>query len=417
LTVRRARAGRSVYESAGRVRARRRRRRRLAAALVALVIAVVAGSIAVVFARGGGAGAQPRQAKTSPSPTTLPSASAATARATVLGVADVHRGEETKVRFRTAGAAGASVPATLVVLATDGERVKAQRLGPSASSPGVHTVTTRIDLPAGRYTCLVRLGDGSGPAVPAVAAANLRVLPPLPPAFPGRKAVDKALEWAAGRAGEVGVAVVDSRGDLRGLNEHTTFQGASLVKAMLLVAYLRSHSAPDASLDPVATKMIEESDNASAYAIYGVVGADGLKKVAKLAGMQDFVPGAGWVDARLSAADQARFFFAYERYVPASRRAFARTLLGGITPMQRWGIPAAAGPAGWTAFFKGGWLGMDNRLMLQAAWLEKGPARWALAVMTDENPDRAYGWDTQKGVTGLLLGNEPTPAYLATVLE
>ena len=103
--------------------------------------------------------------------------------------------------------------------------------------------------------------------------------------------------------------------------------------------------------------------------------------------------------------------------MPASRRGFARELLSGVTPMQRWGIPAAAGPAGWMTFFKGGWLGLDNRLMLQAAWLEKGDKRWALAVLTDDNPDRAYGWDTQKGVTGLLLGEELTPAYLATVLE
>ena len=51
--------------------------------------------------------------------------------------------------------------------------------------------------------------------------------------------------------------------------------------------------------------------------------------------------------------------------------------------------------------------------MVQAAWLEKGKKRWALAVMSDENATRSYGWDTQKGVTGLLLGQEPTPAYLA----
>jgi len=186
---------------------------------------------------------------------------------------------------------------------------------------------------------------------------------------------------------------------------------------MLLVAYLRARPAPDPSLDAVATKMIEESDNASANTIYGVVGANGLQKVASLSGMEDFEPGAGWIDSRVSAADQARFFFDLEHYVPAPRRAFARELLSGVTPMQRWGIPAAAGPAGWKTFFKGGWLGLDNRLMLQAAWLEKGHKRWALAVLTDDNPDRAYGWDTQKGVTGLLLREEPTPAYLATVLE
>ena len=37
--------------------------------------------------------------------------------------------------------------------------------------------------------------------------------------------------------------------------------------------------------------------------------------------------------------------------------------------------------------------------------------------MTDENPTKSYGWDTQKGFAGLLLGHEPTPAYLARVLE
>jgi len=215
----------------------------------------------------------------------------------------------------------------------------------------------------------------------------------------------------------VAVAVVDSRGDVTGLHAHTTFESASLVKAMLLVAYLRARPASNPSLDAAATTMIEKSDNASAYTIYGVVGASGLKKIAALSRMEDFESGARWIDCRVSAADQARFFFDLERYVPAARRTFARELLAGITAMQRWGIPAAAGPAGWKTFFKGGWLDMDNRLMLQAAWLEKGRKRWALAVMTDHNPDRAYGWDTQKGVTGLLLGEEPTPAYLARVLE
>src|SRR5665647_2313736 len=279
---------------------------------------------------------------------------------------------------------------------------------------------------AGGTAALVLWRDGGAQAGPRPAAltpsapasaAELRVVAPLPPAFPGRKAVARALDWAGGRAGEVGVAVVDSRGEVTGLHAHATFEGASLVKAMLLVAYLRARPAADPALDGVATTMIAESDNASAYTTYGVVGGKGLKRVATLSGMEDFEPGAGWLDSRVSAADQARFFFDLERYVPAGRRAFARRLLTGITAMQRWGIPAAAGPAGWQTFFKGGWLGMDNRLMLQAAWLERGQKRWALAVMTDDNPDRAYGWDTQKGVAGLLLGEEPTPAYLATVLE
>ena len=329
----------------------------------------------------------------------------------------MHRGAQTKLRYRIVGAVDDAWAATLVVLAEDGERVKALRL--AAPSPGgaTQSVVIHAALPPGRYTYLVHLRDPSGRTEAAAEAAELRVLPPLPPAFPGQKAVAGALDWAGGRTGKVAMAVVDSNGELSGLHAHAAFESASLAKAMLLVAYLRSHPRPDASLDPVATKMIEESDNASASTIYGLVGAQGLQKVASLAGMEDFEPGAGWIDSRVSAADQARFFFDLERSVPASRRRFARELLSGVTPMQRWGIPAAAGPAGWRTFFKGGWLGMDNRLMLQAAWLEKGSKRWALAVLTDDNPDRAYGWDTQKGVTGLLLGEEPTPAYLATVLE
>jgi hypothetical protein len=211
--------------------------------------------------------------------------------------------------------------------------------------------------------------------------------------------------------------VVDSHGHLEGVREHARFTGASLVKAMLLVAYLRSHLKADGSLDPVATRMIEESDNASANTIFSVVGISGLKKVAALAHMRDFRAGGSWVDARVSAADQARFFYDYLDDVPSSRQAFARRLLSGITHMQRWGISAAAGPEGWRTFFKGGWLGLDNRLMLQAAWMEKGGVTWALAVMTDDNPDKSYGWDTQKGTTGLLLGRQPTAAYLARVLE
>ena len=103
--------------------------------------------------------------------------------------------------------------------------------------------------------------------------------------------------------------------------------------------------------------------------------------------------------------------------MPVEGRGLARRLLSGVVPIQRWGIPAAAGPEGWKTYFKGGWLSLDNKLMVQAAWLEKGKQKWALAVMSDENPTRSYGWDTQKGVTGLLLGQEPTPGYLALVLE
>ena len=241
---------------------------------------------------------------------------------------------------------------------------------------------------------------------------------PLPPGFPGAKALAAATTWVAGRDGDAAFAVVDTNGeDAGGYRQRERFQLASLSKAVLLVASLRDDPTPDATIEATLTRMITESDNGAANAVFGQVGARGMRAVARAAGLKEYEQGSGWLDTRDSARDQARFFWRLESLVPPKGRALARELLSGVVPIQRWGIPAAAGPEGWTSFFKGGWLGLDNKLMTQAAWLEKGKKRWALAVMSDENPTRSYGWDTQKGVAGLLLGQEPTPAYLAVVLE
>ena len=408
----------TIYES----RARRRRRRTCIAvlgALLALVVVAASVGAAAVLLRADeqGAGVSESAPPASPSPSASP--------AHVAGLADleVHRGDKATVRYRVVGAAGAPVTVTLVVTDAAGAQVKARRLTDGTSTGGRLQATVPVDLPAGTYTYALRLGEDGSSASPSpssgdAASAELRVLPPLPPGFPGAKAVARAKQWLGGRDGEAAFAVVDTNGEeAGGLNQHRTFQAASLAKAILLVAALRDDPTPDAATEATLTKMITESDNGAAYAVFGRVGGKGMRAVARAAGMRDYEQGAGWVDTRVSAADQARFFYDLESLVPAAGRSLARRLLSGITPMQRWGIPAAAGPEGWKTYFKGGWLGLDNKLMSQAAWLEKGEKKWALAVMTEENPTRSYGWDTEKGVTGLLLGQEPTPAYFALVLE
>jgi hypothetical protein len=317
---------------------------------------------------------------------------------------------------------------TLVVTDAGGQRVKARRLTDAAPVGAWLEAAVPVDLPPGRYTYALLLGEGAaGAASPSPstspkpgssASATLVVLEPLPPGYPGKKAVAAARDWIAGRDGEAAFAVVDTNGEAAGgYRAHRPFQLASLSKAILLVAGLRDYPKADATTEATLTRMITESDNAAADAVYGRVGARGMRSVARAAGMQDYEQGSGWIDTRASAWDQARFFSRLESLVPAAGRDLARRLLSSVVPIQRWGIPAAAGPEGWTSYFKGGWLGLDNKLMVQAAWLEKGKKQWALAVLSDENPTRSSGWDTQKGVTGLLLGQEPTPAYLAVVLE
>ena len=413
-----------MYETAGRRRQRRRRALWAAFAAAMAVIAAVAAIVVIAHGAGlGGAAAAPAASSASgPGSSASPAAATAASRLAAVspvaaGMVRVRSGEKVSLGYRISGVPPAGSTLALELRDATGDVVLERSLPPTKVVEGAGAVTLRVALPAGAYTYVLRLAGPSGRPEGAAETAALTVLAPLRPGFPGAKATSAALGWARGRAGRVAVAVVDTNGGLSGFHEHETFQAASLAKAILLVAYLRKHPAADPSLDSVVVKMIEESDNASAYQIFGDVGAGGMGKVARLARMEDYVQGSSWLDTRVSAADEARFFYHLQEYVPSGRRAFARQVLSGIIPIQRWGIPAAAGPAGWKTYFKGGWLGEDNRLMLQAAWLDKGKRHWALAVMSDEDPTRSYGWDTEKGVTGLLLGRQPTAGYLALVLE
>lgn len=337
---------------------------------------------------------------------------AAVAVPRVLVAAPVHQGAKATLRYMVTG--GATVRRVVIVVrAADGTPVRTAVLGPRPSDRSL-TYSFAVHLPQGRYTWSVSAAAGAVTRTSAH-SGSLTVLAPLPARFPGSSAVAAALRWARSRTCRVGVAIIDSRGRLQGYHDQLQFQSASLSKAMLLVAYLRLHPQPGEDARETLTAMIEESDDDAADTIFSEVGNRGLLRVAKLAGMRHFATGYSWIAAQVTAADQARFFYRYEHYLPARSVTFARSLLGGITPIQRWGIPAAAGPDGWRVFFKGGWLGDDNNAVTQAAWLQRGHVRWALSVLTADDPTSAYGWQTMKGVTGLLLGHQPTAAYLAVV--
>src|SRR5436305_1954605 len=70
-----------------------------------------------------------------------------------------------------------------------------------------------------------------------------------PAGFPFPSRVRSAASYLSQRAGYTAFAVVDSEGRLSGQNIHRTFISASVVKAMLLVAYLRKLDAHHQSLD------------------------------------------------------------------------------------------------------------------------------------------------------------------------
>ena len=324
----------------------------------------------------------------------------------VLHDVRVHDGQRVRVVYRidddAAGSGAGSVLASLTVETLKGKVVRVLVRGRQAPLGVAQEWRGRLRLPAGTYLLVAHARDAAGQAEARAEPARLVVLRALPTLVPTARGIKRAFAWAAHRAGRVSVAVVDSRGRIHGFNPSRAFMSASVVKAMLLVAYLRGHPEPSAGMRDVLRRMIDYSDNAATDVVYGVVGRSGLVKLARLAHMRGFRPSGGWITTRITAADMARFFRDMERSIPDRQRRFANGLLAGITPSQSWGIPAAARPMGYRVYFKGGWLGAFV-LANQAARLERGRVRLGIAVFTDGNPVSGYGLDTIRGVTERLL--------------
>ena len=243
---------------------------------------------------------------------------------------------------------------------------------------------------------------------PAEVAATRRA------AIPSPAAMRAAWRFARRRGGQVSLAVVDTRGRLRGRDADRRYVSASVVKALLLVAELRRVERDGRTLDPgthaLLTAMIAHSDNASADDIYMRVGDPGLLAVAKEAGMRRFDVKGHWANAQVTAADLARFFSRARELLPRRQRRTGLRLLASIEAEQSWGVPRAAGDR-WRVYFKGGWRETGRgELVHQGAWLRGHGRRLAIAILTDAQPSRVYGIHTVRGIAERLLSSPGRPA-------
>jgi hypothetical protein len=286
----------------------------------------------------------------------------------------------------------------------------AHRLGPN-----IAVLKTQIALPAGRFRFRACFQPRNAHAlydavsVPGCSGLGYRGSGSLPIGFPRAAAVARAAGYLAQRAGRTAFAVVDSEGRLSGVRIHSTFNTASVVKAMLLVAYLRRLDARgqhqvDAYSNSFLYPMIHISDNNAATQCWSIVGDSGLYAIARAAGMTDFSVTGSWGTAMLSPADQARYFFEMDSLIPRQFVGYARFLLSTIAASQSWGIPVIARPLGYQTFFKDGSepTGL-GQLVHQVDRLEGHHRRLAIAVMTDGDPTMQYGIDTIQGVAAALL--------------
>ncbi|MFF3635378.1 serine hydrolase [Streptomyces sp. NPDC002250] len=140
------------------------------------------------------------------------------------------------------------------------------------------------------------------------------------------------------------------------------FDTASIVKVDVLAALLLQ--AQDAGREltaserAYATKMIENSDNTSATALWRAIGrAGGLDAANERFGLTHTSGGDGdlWGLTRTTAADQLvllRQVFGEDSELSAASRAFVRKLMGSVQADQQWGVSAAG--SSWA--LKNGWL-------------------------------------------------------------
>jgi hypothetical protein len=240
------------------------------------------------------------------------------------------------------------------------------------------------------------VGLGAGPAAAEAPAGH----------YPWAERMTAAERFADQRAGRISFAVVDESGRLRGSHPDRVHHSASVVKVMFMVALLRQadvrHDSLTRSERRLLGPMIKRSDNQAATAIFNRIGEGALTRLAEDAGMDRFTTQPTWGLSTITAAEQARFLFRLERYIPERHRAYAMHLLTEIVPSQRWGIPPAA-PRGWTLHFKGGWSGAPSWRVNQVMLLRRPPRRFSVAMLTREQPSMAYGERSIEGVARRLL--------------
>lgn len=285
-----------------------------------------------------------------------------------------------------------------------------KRLGKTSLLAGVGVFVVVLAIHAGAPESPAQLADAVSDALPGVSTASAadRVKAKRKTAeFPRPSGVIAAAHYLSRRVGTTAFAVYDNKHKTAGLNIRLRFHTASIVKSMLLVAYLQTLAAEHRGLDSESTgllyPMIHSSDNDDASAIFAIVGEGGLERVARESKMHDFEPSTAWGFTEVSASDLAHFFYIQDRLIPRRFDGYARWLFSHIEPSESWGIPPAGRPAGFEVFFKGGWLPEIEGLVNQAARLERGRDTFGMAVLTRDDPSMDYGEETLEGVAARLV--------------
>ncbi|MGW9023771.1 serine hydrolase [Streptomyces sp. NPDC055722] len=203
------------------------------------------------------------------------------------------------------------------------------------------------------------------PLASATASQEASVEPAAEPSVDRGALLAKAMKSVPAEDGtDVAVAVLDMDSGDSAVYGDGAFDTASIVKVDILATLLLQAQDADRKLTEqektYATAMIEDSDNASATALWTAIGeADGLDSANKRFGLTDTTGGDGplWGLTQTTAADQLTLLqevFGDGSKLSDASRSYVRELMGNIAAGQHWGVSAAADGSRWA--LKNGWL-------------------------------------------------------------
>ncbi|HEV7710199.1 MAG TPA: serine hydrolase [Asanoa sp.] len=239
---------------------------------------------------------------------------------------------------------------------------------------------------------------GEGEA-PAAAAPTLSPTPtPTPDHLAAARAKAAAYVAELGN-GQLTVAVRDRRSDLSLTVGSTRFPTASIVKVDILAALLLRDGEITDTDRRNAERMITESDNAAATALFRRIGGKaGLASANRTFGMKQTTANSAWGKTTTTAADQIRLLSSItdeEGPLDEDRRSYLFDLMRQVDENQDWGVPAAAGPRATEVYVKNGW---DNISADGGRWQVNTIGRivepghdWLVAVLSHGHQTQTAG--------------------------
>jgi beta-lactamase class A len=223
--------------------------------------------------------------------------------------------------------------------------------------------------------------------------------------------------YIKGRGGNAAVSVLDrTTGAAVAINANRTFQTASIVKFDILATRLYQHQRSKTSMSSseksLAFKMITQSDNNAATALFALDGrAGGMTTANRVFGLKSTHVASAWGLTHTTPADQIRLLTSVmdpTGPITQANRDYLLSLMSKVEPDQRWGVPAAATTTATGVYNKNGW---DTMTAYGGQWGDNSIGRiiepdhdWLVAVMSNYNRSDSAGHALDGKIASLAVG-------------